>query len=83
MNIRELKPYILRVLVAYEGKLAIHPSLFIDDLIEQLPLDTLVAIGMYLNYLTPEDMSIVFDRHLAPTLMHPRFNVKIFARENN
>lgn len=80
MTIRELKPYILSVLIAYEGKLAIHPSLLIDDLIEQLPLDTLVAIGIYLNYLTPEDMSIVFDRHLAPTLMHPRFNVKILAR---
>lgn len=80
MNILELKPYILSVLIAYENKLAIHPSLVIDNLIEQLPLDTLVQIGIYSNYLTPEDISTVWDRHLLPTLMHPRFKVKVFAR---
>ena len=82
MQVKDIKQYIMSVLIHKREKLVICPSLLIDRLFDNLDVDRFEAIKGHMTWGSDtEQMQRVWDRYLLPVLMMTDLHVQVFARD--
>ena len=82
MKVKDIKQYIMMVLIHKREKLAICPTLLIDRLFDNLNVDSFEAIKGFRDWgSSNEQMQCVWDRYLVPVLLMGEMHVQVFARD--